>query len=285
MLIFIIAAPTIGLIFHLRYSFNFHLPLRYEYKYYVPIQKVPLLRSMLQPFTQLDPFAAKRPDKQYTVRSIYFDTPDFASYTTKEDGFPHRNKVRLRGYNEEHADNTVFLEIKRKYEIPIHKNRAPLAFEDVKKLFKGEGVDRYVQNSPRYPQAEDNARRFFYQIYTRKMRPVVTVVYEREPYLNKFHNKDNDLRITLDKNLRSVPYPTIDDLYKEERVQYPLRDCIILEVKFNHYCPAWVKPIIGTLGVAKEPASKYVMCIDIQKGIINVDDPYFTHSSGRFFRY
>ncbi|MEM8909775.1 MAG: VTC domain-containing protein, partial [Bacteroidota bacterium] len=72
--------------------------LRYEYKYYVPNEQLDVLRNMIHPFVQLDQFAASRKRKEYTVRSIYFETPDFECYRTKVAGLKHRNKVRLRGY-------------------------------------------------------------------------------------------------------------------------------------------------------------------------------------------
>ena len=50
--------------------------MRHEYKYYVPVFHLATLRSMLLPFVQPDRYAALQPEHHYTVRSIYFDTPD-----------------------------------------------------------------------------------------------------------------------------------------------------------------------------------------------------------------
>ncbi len=257
--------------------------LRYEYKYFVPMTKIDMLRDMIRPFTVLDKFAESQPEKHYTVRSIYFDTPDFECYWTKIAGNKHRNKVRLRGYNLEDGKNIVFMEIKRKYEAPIMKNRAPLLFEDFKKVAKGEKkLEDFLTNDGKVPNALDNGKRFFYNIYARKMKPVVTVVYEREPFLSKYPSPENNLRITFDKNLRGCPYPTIDDLFKEKHVQYCLRGHFILEVKFNEFYPSWMKMIIGTLGLHKESASKYCICIDAQN-MIKTSNRFDTLSHGRLF--
>ena len=260
-------------------------PLRYEYKYFVPMSKLDLLRDMINPFTKLDKYASSRPSKEYTVRSIYFDTPDFECYTTKIAGLKHRNKVRLRGYNEEDGSNIVFMEIKRKYEGPIMKNRAPIRFEDFKKLVRSEGqsVDDLVDNTKKFAEARDNARRFLYNIYARKMRPVVVVIYEREPFLSNYYDPENNLRITLDKNLRCCPYPAIGELFEEKRLQHALRGYFILEVKFNKYYPSWMKTIIGTLGLHRESASKYCISIDAHNSI-NVYGRYDTFTYGRMFR-
>ena len=254
--------------------------LRYEYKYFVPNSKLDLLRSLIKPFTVLDKFAASRPEQEYTVRSIYFDTPDFECYHTKIDGQKHRNKVRLRGYNKEKSSNTVFLEIKRKYEAPILKNRAPMRYAYAKSLFNGINPELFIKNSPKFEEARQNASRFMYNIHARKMKPVVCVIYEREPYLTAQEDPDNNLRITFDKNLRGTPYPTVDDLYREERARTAIQGIFILEVKFNKFYPVWMKPIVAMLGLVKESASKYCLCIDAHPSI-NVHRPFQTFSYGR----
>jgi len=254
--------------------------LRFEYKYFVPNSKLDLLRSLIKPFTTLDKFAASRVEQEYTVRSIYFDTPDFECYHTKIDGQKHRNKVRLRGYNKEKSTNTVFLEIKRKYEAPILKNRAPMKYGFAKSLFQGINPELFIQNTEKFKDARDNASKFMYNVYARKMRPVVCVIYEREPYLSKTNDEGNNLRITFDKNLRGTPYPTVDELYREDRARTAIQGIFILEVKFNDYYPAWMKPIISMLGLVKESASKYCLCIDAHPSI-DVDRPLQTFSYGR----
>lgn len=254
--------------------------LRFEYKYFVPNNKLDLLRSLIAPFTTLDKFAAMRPEQEYTVRSIYFDTPDFECYHTKIDGLKHRNKVRLRGYNKEKSSNTVFLEIKRKYEAPILKNRAPMKYGFAKSLFHGVNPELFIKNTDKFKDARDSASKFMYNVYARKMRPVVCVIYEREPYLSKTNDEGNNLRITFDKNLRGTPYPTVDELYREDRARTAIQGIFILEVKFNEYYPSWMKPIIAMLGLVKESASKYCLCIDAHPSI-DVNRPLQTFSYGR----
>jgi VTC domain len=237
--------------------------LRYEYKYIVPNFRLSELRSMLMPFMRLDDEASKYAAGQYTVRSIYFDTPNFEMYHTKQQHLAHRMKVRLRGYTEGHDEAPCFCEIKRKYEGPIIKNRAKVSFGNIKRIFAGEPIDNFL---PATMQAE-NVRRFFYQIYTRHLTPVVNVIYDREPYVSKIFDPDNDARITMDKNLRSVAYPKIENLYNEHAVRHIMTETFILEVKFNRGCPAWMRPILANMELFKAPASKYVLCIDNQPEI------------------
>jgi hypothetical protein len=222
------------------------------------------LRSAVRPFLRLDAFAAQQPGGLYTVRSIYFDTPGFEMFHTKIDGIAHRMKVRLRGYNIGDDNSRVFLEIKRKYEGPIQKNRSSAPYGIVRRLF--EPGSSFEEFAPHF-QNPDNARRFLYQIHSRNLQPVVNVIYEREPYLAKNTNFDNDFRLTFDLNLRSVGYPTVHELFRERGEIHAFPGFFILELKFNEYCPDWIKPILEDFQLRKEPASKYVGTIISNKAI------------------
>lgn len=252
--------------------------MRYEYKYLVLNHQLDELRRQLHPFIQLDDFAQQQ-GGEYTVRSIYFDTPAYEHYHSKVNHLPHRLKVRLRGYGIGDDDSTVFFEIKRKYEAPIAKNRCALVFGLAKSLFRPESTDELLGTHPK----ADNARRFLYQVHSRLMRPVVNIIYEREPFQSRLHDPGNDLRITFDKSLRAVPWPGLDELYSENRVRFATQDAFIVEIKFNHYCPAWVRTILAGLHLRKEPASKYVLGIQALAGEINPFSRHEIFAKGRFF--
>jgi SPX domain protein involved in polyphosphate accumulation len=232
--------------------------MRYEYKYLISDFQLSSLRAKLKPFVQLDNFASQMPTGDYTVRSIYFDSPNMEMYHSKCDHLAHRMKVRLRSYNLEIENAATFLEIKRKYEGPIVKNRAKLPFHAVVKIFRGESIENFLPITNK----ADNVRRFFYQIHSKRLQPVVNVIYEREPYLSIILDPENDLRITIDKNLRSVPFPLVDELYIEKNIRTVMDSTHILEVKFNNFCPNWLKPILSDMNLQKAPASKYIFCID-----------------------
>lgn len=236
--------------------------MRYEYKYTIERFRLQELRAMLRPFVRPDPEAA-RTNGVYTVRSIYFDTPDLEMYHTKVDHLGHRMKVRVRGYNYGDDNSTVFLEIKRKYEGPILKNRCPAPYGLVRQVFHGGNFDELFPQTAKI----DDARRFFYQIKKRHLRPTVNVIYEREPLLPATLNPPNDCRITIDYNWRCTAYPSVDELFTDHDVAHALPNAFVLEVKFNHFCPAWIKPILAALDVQKAPASKYTTCIDAHPAI------------------
>jgi hypothetical protein len=238
--------------------------MRYEFKYIVKNSDIDRLRQMILPFLTVDRFAEIDNRNQYTVRSIYFDTPRFDFYYEKIEGIKNRKKIRLRGYDKEEGSNIVFFEIKRKYDIPIVKYRAPVKFEDALDMFNSRNINGQVVSDEFFPKGNENSKRFFYQIFSKNLRPVVLIVYEREAYLSKF---DDTVRITFDKNLRSKAYPAISELFEEEKLATALSGSFILEVKFNDHFPSWLNPIISNFSLRKQSASKYVLSMDSSKVI------------------
>jgi len=140
--------------------------MRYEFKYIVKNSDVDRLRNMILPFVNVDKFAEVDDKHQYTVRSIYFDTPKYDFYYEKVEGIKNRKKVRLRGYDKEDGNNIVFFEIKRKYDIPIVKFRAPVKFEDALDMFISRNINGQVVSDDFFPKGNENSKRFFYQVFS-----------------------------------------------------------------------------------------------------------------------
>ncbi|MFN0107415.1 MAG: VTC domain-containing protein [Blastocatellia bacterium] len=234
--------------------------LRYEYKYFVPYDRLERLRSLMQPFTELDKFAGQF--GEYTVRSIYFDTSDWECYFQKVSGLKRRNKVRLRGYNFGDGGSQVFFEVKKKVDDPLHKHRAALSYEQAQQLLNGSQLDEVVFSANKNADARQEAQRFFYHLHARQMRPVVTVIYEREAFQPLFADRENDLRITFDKNLRAVAWPALDELFVEQRACPVKNNHFILEIKFNRYLPGWLRTVTQSLELTRSSASKYALCLE-----------------------
>lgn len=231
--------------------------MKYEFKYIVPVSQLDELREAIKPYVELDPYAAEMDANEYTVRSIYFDTARFDYYYEKIDGYKIRKKIRIRGYNVQKGGDTVFMEIKRKLKEPIEKDREKMTFEIMKRLMAGEGAQAYGDVEDDH--GVNGAGKFLYHVYRNNLKPVVLVVYEREAFFDRFKT---EVRITFDKNLRGIAYPTIDDLYSEKNAVEANKGRFIFEVKFFDHFPGWLRPITGQLDLVRRSASKYIMCID-----------------------
>lgn len=233
---------------------------RLEYKYLVPIVDLSAVRQALAPFVEADKYAQEAGN--YTVRSIYFDTSNLGYYYQKEAGLQYRKKLRLRGYNTQRADSLVFLEIKRKRDMSITKDRSPLYYRCIRELFASGDIESYILTTPDFPQAAEEARRFFYHLYRYRLHPIVLVVYEREALSLKF---DSSLRLTLDKYLRSRLYPTAEELFDEQGLLPSLSGYFVLEIKFAERFPSFLLNILENFRLERMAISKYNICLETHR--------------------
>lgn len=235
------------------------IPSKCEYKYLVPVDRIDALREALLPYTVLDPYAARTGQGEYTVRSVYLDTPDMAAYREKIEGVRARRKYRIRSYNQYDPEAAAFLEIKRKEGSRVSKFRARLALKDLPSLYSnGEGFGGTPQPAPQNVDA-DGIGMFLGRCRMLRLRPVVLVVYEREPFLGRVQPS---LRITLDKNLRGAPAPLPSALFEDGVSFTAMRRHCTLEVKFEHGMPGWLREILFRFGLQRRALSKYTLCYD-----------------------
>jgi SPX domain protein involved in polyphosphate accumulation len=232
---------------------------RFEYKYLVSNDDLHKLRSQISPYLELDKYAAKRKNKEYVVRSLYYDTPQLRFYYEKLAGLKNRKKVRIRGYNEFRKNAIAFLEIKRKDTNSIWKNRTGVPFRDISSLLETGQVREFIFCEDKKENGIDDAIKFLFQIHRNSLRPIINVVYEREAFFYKF---DHRLRITLDKNLRSSLNPAVESLYREENMIYAIPGNTIMEVKIHGPLPSWLGYTIARLGLRQQALSKYTLALD-----------------------
>jgi len=232
---------------------------RFEYKYLVSNSLLGELRKELSPYMELDDFAKKHENGEYTVRSIYYDSPQFTCYKEKLDGLQIRNKYRIRGYDKLSKESVTFLEIKHKNTNCISKSRAPLYYTNVSKSLNSGRIDDFVLSFSGNGVEKKDAQKFLYYYYLKNLCPAVLVIYDREAFVGKFNPS---LRLTFDKNLRSVMYPDLNQLYNEDTAKPTMVNNFIFEVKFFGTLPAWVRSLITKFNLNRRALSKYTMTLD-----------------------
>jgi SPX domain protein involved in polyphosphate accumulation len=234
-----------------------------EIKYLLPMEMLPKVRDFLMPYMRLDKFAGSKNDPDYTVRSIYFDTRKLKFYHEKKDGLQKRIKVRIRSYNTYSTESIAFLELKRKDGVYIFKNRFPVFVNQLKDVLNG-GV---FENEVALKSREKDREMFLYQMNSKSLIPVVLVVYEREAYHCKFNP---DLRITFDKNVRSVKPQSSISIFEKDNFEMTFRNKFVLELKYNKQFPGWLISMIKNLHLQSCSVSKYALSIDKH---LDVDSP------------
>jgi SPX domain protein involved in polyphosphate accumulation len=230
---------------------------RKEYKYYAAWELLEPLRERFMQYMECDPFCKDREGKCYNVRSIYFDTPRLLFYNEKLDGVKIRKKLRVRVYNTLDRDSIAFLEIKRKYNNTVFKERVKLPLNDTLDVLNGaqvhipEGFNSFTEAA--------TLEKFRYLIKRLNLQPTILVTYEREALVGI---DDPAMRVTFDMNVRSYSHPQIEEIYREEDLTLLKKDEFILEIKFNGRMPVWVRNIIRDFKLHIQAISKYCNGID-----------------------
>lgn len=229
-------------------------PLRYELKYLLPADRMPFLRQTMATQLVLDPMA-RQAGGSYWVFSQYFDTPRLKCYFDKKEGLKRRFKLRIRWYDVLLPETTVFLERKEKFLDPLSKTRVPMSAEQVPALLQGR-----LKGLP--PATRD----WYGTVLRHAMRPTVTTVYRREPWVmpEGMDPVGNNLRVTFDTELMAQwndwQWRSQSQRETDRLLVFPGR--FILEIKFNRYCPEWLARMVRSMDMVPRSVSKYCLCMD-----------------------
>lgn len=241
---------------------------RQEFKYLVPVELMNKLREDVLPYLRHDYYSEIRPNKEYTVRSIYFDTSTLRSYHEKLSGLMIRKKVRIRSYNLRSDESVVFLEIKRKNMDYVSKDRVPLYLSELHEFLNTKNFDKILKKGNSDTAFVASAENFLYYLHSEGLLPIVNVVYEREAFEC---NIGSTLRLTFDKNLRSAVAASINDLFDDSLLKFSMPKHFVLEIKYHHLLPYWVPRIINRYNLQREAISKYTISVDRHK----IHDKFF----------
>ncbi|HPG39775.1 MAG TPA: polyphosphate polymerase domain-containing protein [bacterium] len=229
---------------------------RSEIKYYVPLDKVPLIKEFIRPYADLDPYSADLANQQYIIRSIYLDSPQLDFYYQKLDGLPVRRKLRIRVYNEYDPNAIGFLEIKRRFSKTVVKERAKYTFAEIENFLNPENRDWGVLKQINGTLV---LSKFLYNISKLELEPVVLIVYNRDAFIGKL---DNRVRLTIDYNVRSRKCDKISTIF-QDGILIPVVDTqCILELKYDSFMPKWMRELVHELKVSPQSISKYCMSIE-----------------------
>ncbi len=240
---------------------NLHIR-RFEFKYLVRENSLDKLRRSLGNFVLPDPYAAGKVRGVYPVTSLYFDNQNFFTYYEKLAGLKSRKKFRIRTYESRVPKNAVvFLEIKRRDEVVIFKDRSMVPLGDIREALEGGRYDQLLNHGEK-----EVTNQFVSHYLTKSLTPRLLVSYVREAYLD---TRNHSFRITLDHDLRAEPKYEIDFAASDKKNILP--GYVILEAKFNRIMPAWFGQIIKTFELNKVSFSKY--CFGLEScGIVPKSD-------------
>ena len=237
--------------------------LRYEFKYILDNAQREDIEKELSYFMQLDPFVEQFKNKNYLVRSLYFDDPIYSFYYEKTDGLMHRQKFRIRTYATQYNKNIpIMLELKGRDNNFVYKHRMRLEHnsENIKDIF-------YLLKQTEH-SANPIAQQFIYNKYRKNIKPIMLIDYQRRAYQSKY---DYEFRITFDGELYGTQTTKLfpkDDVYRRKLID----GYTIMEVKFRKHIPPWFHRIMIKYQLNRLSISKYCTGMESTSLIKNLND-------------
>ncbi len=217
---------------------------RHEVKYYISEREAYMLAQYLRCVMRVDMHAGG--DGQYWIRSLYFDTSGNRDYYDKVNGYSERRKLRLRIYNT--ASDTAMLELKSKRGAFVHKESMVLGRADAIRLINDDCA--FLPGMP-----NSAADKFYACFCFERLRPVLLIDYERQAFELPFES----IRITIDRHLRaSMDACRLFD-NSVPCVNVMNESSCILEVKYRHAIPDFLRSILSDIGLPNASISKYVI--------------------------
>lgn len=215
---------------------------RHEYKFIISQASAELLKRRLPCIMDRDPHAG--PTGRYTIRSLYFDDPEFHAFKEKIDGLADRAKYRLRCYD--YKDSFIRLEKKEKHGDLTRKTGQTLTAEQVRQLQNGQWGDLTVSQGKLLDE--------LHMQMACGLKAAVLVDYDRTAFVCNA----GQTRITLDENIRTRPYEA--DLWAKQTAMIPVLEPgeVVLEVKFNDFLPGYLD--FRDIPKVNLAISKYVLC-------------------------
>lgn len=211
---------------------------RYEKKYIISIEQYNELMSQMITRMSADQYG------KHTISNIYFDTSGFDLIRTSLNKPTYKEKIRLRSYGQPAEDNSVFIELKKKFDGVVYKRRVPLPLKDARK---------YLYYGIKPEKDSQILREIDYSMNLYEPKPKVYLAYERIAFFGK---EDPELRVTFDMNIRARENNL--DLSKSS-YGIPLleKGMLLMEIKIPGAMPVWMSRMLSEIKIFPVSFSKY----------------------------
>ncbi|MCR5268086.1 MAG: polyphosphate polymerase domain-containing protein [Lachnospiraceae bacterium] len=217
---------------------------RHEHKYIETDLELTALSRRLGAFLEKDRHITQK--GYYLIRSLYFDDYHDVCLNENIDGVDERHKWRIRIYDRK--SDYISLERKSRKSDLISKQSCAIGPEQFQSL-----LAKNAEVSSGNPAL---LNRFIIEMRTKALHPAVIVEYEREPFVHKAGN----VRITIDRNMRSSP--ELDALLADRPLSsrpFMKTGENLLEVKFDAFLPDHIAHAVETGRMRRETFSKYYL--------------------------
>lgn len=231
---------------------------RFEFKYLIDEPTAREVRRFIRSYLEPDAYTVGREGIGYNVHSLYMDSDDLMTCRATLHGEKNRFKLRIRFYDDD-ADSPVFLEIKRRVNQVILKQRAAVRRSSIHRLAAGAWLDDcdLLKNDDKNRNALYN---FCSLCSTIRAKPAAYTSYMREGYEPP---SSNIVRVTFDRELRAGRYRGSLSVRDLQRWAKPEIGGVVLELKFTDRFPHWMHTLVETFNLYRTSVPKYVECVTL----------------------
>lgn len=212
---------------------------RYELKYMLTQEQKAKIEQLMASYMALDPHG------EATIRNIYFDTSNYRLIRHSIEHPAYKEKLRIRSYQKVEANDSVFVELKKKYDSIVYKRRMVLP--------ERQAMDCLCNGIP-IPEESQIAQEInYFCSYYEDLMPAVFLSYHREAF---YAVDGSDFRITFDNQI----------LYRQNAISLtkdifgtPLLDSTmsLMEIKTSGGIPLWMTAFLSENKIFKTSFSKY----------------------------
>lgn len=180
-----------------------------------------------------------------TICNIYFDLPDYYLIRRSLEKPVYKEKLRVRSYGVATPDDTVFVELKKKYKSVVYKRRISMSEYEAYQYLCGDGS----LETPSQISREIDYFCSFYQ----DIRPAVFLSYDREAF---YAVDDYNFRVTFDENIlwRDYDLSLTKGVYGEPLL---LPNQSLMEIKTATAIPLWMVSVLTKNHIYHTSFSKY----------------------------
>lgn len=211
---------------------------RVEKKYKLTKEKYDQFLERLLNHMEIDQFG------KHTISNIYYDTADNVLIRRSIEKPAYKEKLRLRSYGTPSISDSVFLEIKKKYDGIVNKRRIELPLQQAYDYLNS-GIQPFESTQIL------NEMDYFLSLYD--LSPKLLLAYER---IALFGKEDSEFRVTFDTNIRS----RTEDLHLEHGSHGKLLfddQTHLMEVKITNSTPLWFSKLLSEYEIYNSSFSKY----------------------------
>ncbi len=212
---------------------------RYELKYLLTLAQKETVRKAMQPYMTLDKYG------RATIRNLYYDTDTYLLIRRSMEKPAYKEKLRLRSYQKAGLDDTVFAELKKKYNDVVYKRRIALPSHAAIAWLSGE---KHCNLHTQIAKEIDYAMQLYGTLH-----PAVFLSYEREAY---YANDGSDFRVTFDDTIlcRQEDLSLASEVYGTPILP---EGKVLMELKCSGGIPLWMTHVLSKEKIYKTSFSKY----------------------------